>query len=592
MNIFHKKQKNSSNDASVAMDGANPTTAGGDLTDFNPAAIAKKKKRKKWPLILIVILLIAAIGTVVFLKTRAQKTQNAAANYTNYTVAKQDIVSSLSGSGSLQPADSYTVTTLVSGEVLSSNFSEGDVIAKNTILYQIDSSDVSTNLERAELSVSQSRKSYERKLENLENLKIKATSSGTVIELSVNVGDDVKAGQTIAKLRNSNVMQLTLPFNSSDAKTFTIGQAASVILDGSYEILNGSVSKISAVDQILSGNMLVRQVTIDVNNPGALSTSHSATAMIGEIACNAKGSFTYQSEAVISAALAGEVVALNAMEGDYVAKDQLLITLSSESLEDEIENAANTLKDAELALENQNDNLDSYIIKSPISGTIIDKTAKSGDKVSPNSSMCVIYDLSYLSLTLNIDELDIAKVSVGQTASITADAAEGHRYIGTITKVSINGTTASGVTTYPITIQITDTEGLLPGMNVEAEIVIESVKDVLAVPIGAVARGNRVLRQTDSVSTQENSNPAIPEGFAYVDVTVGLSNDDYVEITSGLSEGDIIAVTANETITTSVVTPFGTQQGGQIGGQTGGQTGGQGGIPQGGGTGTIPKTGG
>ena len=63
------------------------------------------------------------------------------------------------------------------------------------------------------------------------------------------------------------------------------------------------------------------------------------------------------------------------------------------------------------------------------------------------------------------------------------------------------GTTTNGVTTYPIEVQIEDTEGLLPGMNVSTEIIVNQVEDVVAIPVGAVVRGDKVLVKTGNTST-------------------------------------------------------------------------------------------
>lgn len=115
------------------------------------------------------------------------------------------------------------------------------------------------------------------------------------------------------------------------------------------------------------------------------------------------------------------------------------------------------------------------------------------------------------------------------------------------------GTTSNGVTAYPVTVRIDDTDGLLPGMNVDAEIVVESVTGVLAVPVEAVVRGNMVLVKDGGANAGESAAPSekafgpagaasVPEGFTYVRVTLGVNNDDYIEIKSGLSEGDTIAV--------------------------------------------------
>lgn len=559
MNFFHKNPKAKPLQEIATADEQLPFAETENAQGFQ-AAVKAKKGKKKWTIYLIAVLCIgiAVVSIYYYQKNKQSADGKNSVSYTYYTVTKQDLVSSLSSSGALLPADSYKVTTLVSGEVLSSNINEGDIVNKNAVLYQVDSSAISNTIARAELTLSQSQKNYDRKLESLQDLNITASESGTVIELLVKTGDSLKSGQKVATLRNSAVMQLTLPFNSADSKSFYLGQPAQVVLD-SYETLDGTISQISAIDQIMSGNMLVRQVTIDVTNPGALSPLQSATAMVGEIACNAKGSFAYASETSITTSLNGEVAALNVKEGDFVEAGQLLLTLTSTLMQDDLENAANSLKDAALALQNQYDNLNSYTIKSPIAGTIILKAAKVGDKLSNNAAMCTIFDLSYLTLSLNIDELDISKLAAGQIASITADAVEGKTYTGTVTKVSIAGTTSNGVTTYPITVRIDNTEGLLPGMNVTAVITFESRKNVLTIPIAAIVRDNRVLVKANAATQtpEGTSDPTIPKGYQYVDVNIGINNTEYVEITAGLVEGDMIAVKNSSTTPTTTQNPFG-----------------------------------
>jgi biotin carboxyl carrier protein len=124
-------------------------------------------------------------------------------------------------SGTLEAANSYTVTTLVEGNITSADFSEGDTVEKDTALYQIDSSDVSNNIEKAQLSLSQAQRSYE---SALDNAHVKSPVSGTVYSLDVSVGDEVKQGQTIATVRNSSTMKLTVPFPADDARNFTQGR--------------------------------------------------------------------------------------------------------------------------------------------------------------------------------------------------------------------------------------------------------------------------------------------------------------------------------------------------------------------------------
>ena len=152
---------------------------------------------------------------------------------------------------------------------------------------------------------------------------------------------------------------------------------------------------------------------------------------------------------------------------------------------------ASAVSNASTSLENAQENLEDYSVTAPISGTVVTKNAKAGDNIEggSGSTLCVIYDLSYLEMTMSIDELDISSVEVGQEVQITADAVEGKTYTGVVTEVSVAGTTSGGITTYPVTVRIDETDGLLPGMNVDAEIVISSADDVLAIPSAAVSRG-------------------------------------------------------------------------------------------------------
>ncbi|MDU1326011.1 MAG: HlyD family efflux transporter periplasmic adaptor subunit [Clostridiales bacterium] len=551
---------------------------------------SRKKGHGKKLVALVLVCAIAGGGLrFAFGRTKASAAPAASSAYTTAAVERRNITASITGSGTLEAANSYSVTTLLEGTILTAEFEEGDQVEEGTVLYTIDSSNASSSLEKAEISLNQSQRSYNNKLKNQEDLNVTATASGRVIALDVEVGDDVSAGQTVATIRNSDVMGLTVPFPADDAAGFSLGQTASVTLDSTFETLNGTVSKISAVDTVLSGNRIVREVTIDVSNPGGISTSQSASAEIAGVGSSSGGTFAYADEAAVTAKISGEVASLRVSEGDWVDEDQLLLVLSSDTLADEIQSASESLRSAQLSLESQYDQLADYTITSPISGTIIDKNYKAGETSESNQVLCSIYDLSYLTMTLSVDELDIADIAVGQTVSITADAVDDQTYKGVVTKVSVAGTSSSGVTTYPVTIRIDETDGLLPGMSADATIVLGSAEGVLAIPSAALMRGSLVLVTADSPTAAngasgESDASASQQGGGYVSVqvTVGIRDDNYLEITSGLQEGDTVAYIP----TTSSGNTFqmGMMPGGGIpgvGGMPGGGGGGMGGAPGG-----------
>lgn len=508
--------------------------------------LLRGKLTKKRVLLFCAIAIVLVIGAAVGIRMLGgDQTATAQMEYTTAKVERRDIETTLTGSGTLEPADSYTVTSLVEGEILNDTFEEGDKVEDGTLLYEIDSDDTTTTIERAQLNYDSALKSYQRKLESLDDLTVTATVSGTVTGINVEVGDEINSGAQLATLCDDRTMVLTLPFNTYDADQMNVGMTAQVTLDSSFETITGKVTKISGASTVLSGNQIVRQVTIEVTNPGAIAPGDTATAVVSNMACNQSGSFDYKNEATVTAAVSGTVTAIHVSEGNYLQKGQTMITLESDTLEDAVESSENSLNDAQLSLENAQETLDNYNITSPIAGTVVDKSYKAGDNVTSGKTLCTIYDLSYLTVTLSVDELDVKEVEVGQKVTVTADAAEGETYTGTVTKVSVSGTTSSGVTAYPVTIQIDETDGLLPGMNVDCTIQVSASENTLALPISAISRGNTVLvqRQEGAAEKLSTVTSEVPEGFEQVAVTLGQSDSDYIEILSGLEEGDVVAYT-------------------------------------------------
>ena len=508
----------------------------GKMNNFKKKFSGTSKTKKIIALILVIVIVIVAVKAC---SGKGKNDAMQASTYTMDTAVRTSIVESITGTGTLEPADKYTVTTLLKGDVLSDAFEEGDIVKEDQTLYQIDSSDMETSIEKAQISVSSAQRNYNTAVKALDNLNVKTKVGGTVTDVLVEVGDEVSAGQEIAKVRDDSVMTIELPFPADEADTFYIGQSAEVTLYGSFETLSGTVASVSGATQVMPGNMIVKNVKINVDNPGAISEEQMATAEVGTSGSTQSGKFQYKENRSVNAEVSGEVVEMVNDEGALVSDGSTIIRLESDNVTDSVQSASDNVKDAQISLENQYENLEDYTVKSPINGTVIEKLVKAGDTIDAGAKLCTIYDLSYLKMTMNVDELDINKISVGQDVTITADAVEGKTFAGKVTKINMAGTTTNGVTTYPVEVQIDNPdEDLLPGMNVSTEIVVSQADDVIAIPVGAVTRGNMVLVKTGANSSED---PSIPEGYEYVEVETGISNDSYVEIKSGINEGDEIA---------------------------------------------------
>lgn len=592
----------------------------------------KKRKGKSGRIVIVLIVVLAALLGGFFLykkKTSSQKSQGDQ-SVSTATVKRTDISSELTASSSLSPKDTYEVTSLVEGEVIEANFEEGDVVEKGQVLYRIDASSMDSDLSSAETSLQRAKESaqtaqsdYAEETARIAGNTYRSTASGYIRTLYIKEGDKVNNGTKIADLYDDSVMKITVPFLSGEAAEINVGDEAAVILEDTGEQISGTVTVVSSMEETLSGGRLVKNVTVEVSNPGGLTTDTAASVKVDGFVCSAEGTFAAKTETTLSVEISGnkslEIENLLPHEGSYVEKNSELFQVTTKTAEeylkefkDAVESADDNLENAENKLSNTQDNVDDYTITAPISGTVITKNAKVGDKISKSSSgtttMAVIYDLSTMTLEMSVDELDVSSVKVGQSVEITADAVEGETFTGTVTNVSLQSSYSNGVTNYPVTVTLDDTGSLLPGMNVDAKIILDSSENALVIPASALMRGNRVYVKKSSDSTEnadtqrndssdnvgdadserknhgdgtlnadsvdrqpdagaeasgsskgsgtDNSSSKstgsgksgssnVPDGFEAVQVTTGIINDDYVEILSGLSEGDKVYISSD-----------------------------------------------
>ena len=518
----------------------------------------KKRKGKSGRIVIVLIVVLAALLGGFFLykkKTSSQKRQGDQ-SVSTATVKRTDISSELTASSSLSPKDTYEVTSLVEGEVIEANFEEGDVVEKGQILYRIDASSMDSDLSSAETSLQRAKESaqtaqsdYAEEIARIAGNTYRSTASGYIKTLYIKEGDKVNNGTKIADLYDDSVMKITVPFLSGEAAEINVGDEAAVTLEDTGEQISGTVTVVSSMEETLSG----------VSNPGGLTTDTAASVTVDGFVCSAEGTFAAKTETTLSVEISGnkslEIENLLIHEGSYVEKNSELFQVTTKTAEeylkefkDAVESADDNLENAENKLSNTQDSVDDYTITAPISGTVITKNAKVGDKISKSSSgtttMAVIYDLSTMTLEMSVDELDVSSIKVGQSVEITADAVEGETFTGTVTNVSLQSSYSNGVTNYPVTVTLDDTGSLLPGMNVDAKIILDSSENALVIPASALMRGNRVYVKKSTGSGKSGSSN-VPDGFEAVQVTTGIINDDYVEILSGLSEGDEVYISSD-----------------------------------------------
>jgi multidrug efflux pump subunit AcrA (membrane-fusion protein) len=213
-----------------------------------------------------------------------------------------------------------------------------------------------------------------------------------------------------------------------------------------------------------------------------------------------------------------------------------------------------SIQQSELSVQNAQQQVDDCYITAPISGVVSVMDAVVGESVaSPAAS--IVGDGQIAEITLN--EVDAAKIAMGDPATLTFDAINGLSLAGKIVEIDPVGTVSQGVVNYNVKVGFTDTTNRIkPGMSVTAIIVTKADQNVIAIPNSAIKTQGSVsyvlapsgVMADADISASANGGIVLPAVPKQVVVTVGLSNDSMTEITSGLQAGDPFIV---QTLTTA-----------------------------------------
>lgn len=198
------------------------------------------------------------------------------------------------------------------------------------------------------------------------------------------------------------------------------------------------------------------------------------------------------------------------------------------------------VKAAEARVEALEATLKLRIIEAPFAGTITDIQPAPGDLVTAGTMAFRVDDLSQMLVDVEVPEIDINRIKVGQPASITFDAIQSKQYQGEVISVARVGSTGQGVVNFKVTVALINPDELVyPGMTAALSIIINQLDDVLLVP-------NRAVRTVDNQRVvyilQNNLPVAVP-------IEIGVSSDTFSELIGGdIKEGDLIVLNPPSTM--------------------------------------------
>jgi multidrug efflux pump subunit AcrA (membrane-fusion protein) len=348
-------------------------------------------------------------------------------------------------------------------------------------------------------------------------------------------------------------LTLTLFFSYAYEGEIRPGMSAQVSIPSMMTSVTGSVREVNYVNRVTPHGARLFMVVIELTNPGTLTAGIAASASIrtpgGEqILPYEADTLQYNRTVNITSRAAGDVIRADMLEFMRVSAGQVLMTLSEDTSERQLQALRQELDAARGAYEAAQAGLDRFYAVAPISGTIMSFPLSVGQVVEAETASgrpsIMIQDINTMFIEISIDEINIANVRPGMWADLNNFMGT-EFFSGVIESVSLQGENTQGITRYPAIIRVDNSDGrIMPFMSMEFSIVAAQSDDCLVIPLSAVKytmAGTCVFVRSDArpgnAIDAEEFMIDVPEGFYAIPVVIGLSDNRQAEIISGLEEG-------------------------------------------------------
>jgi len=202
----------------------------------------KGRKIKKKAVIIIAVLLVLIIALCGFFAVKAKKNdKNEEKKYTTAYAAVGDITETISQSGVVEPYERREITSLVKGEIIASQYEEGDYVEEGATLYRIDDEDAQLQIEKAQNNIEKANIDMQSTNKDIAALSIYAPSDGILSDFKLEEGNDAPGG-TIGYITNTDVLTADVPFTSYDFDKINVGDSVTVTSALYMTSLEGKVS--------------------------------------------------------------------------------------------------------------------------------------------------------------------------------------------------------------------------------------------------------------------------------------------------------------------------------------------------------------
>jgi HlyD family secretion protein len=572
----------------------------------------------------IIAIVVIAVAYWLWGVTHPATTQT---TYVLTTVKTGTIISTVSGSGQVSPSNEVTINPQASGQISQVLVTDGQHVVTGQPIAYISAIDEYNAVQTAKANLQSAQLALQKLEEPATTLSITQDQDAIAKAQASLVTDQTNLQNAYATAYSDIVSTfLDFPTIQSQLQDIVTGTEASKGTQWNIDYYENATINWDNIDSIAERSSTYAAYTTaaasydkayaDYQQTSATSATSTVSAMLDESysslqdmqnALNAMNSFIqfYESElknnnqapnneAVTSATtLSADVTKVNAhlsallSDKNQIASTEQAIVNDTASINEgeqslaqlqaganaiDIQTAQLNIQQQQNALQQAEDNLANYTITAPFSGTIADLNLNVGDTVSSGTSAATLITTNDLA-TLSLNEVDAAKVAIGDQATLTFDAIPNLTLTGNVVDVSPLGTVTQGVVSYTIKIGFaTQDPRVKAGMTVNADIEAAVHQNVLTVPASAIITQNGSTYVQAFVPPLTGAGATSSTGIVsatapqMIPVTVGISDNTNTEIDSGLTAGEQIVARSLSSASAKSAAATATSRGGFGGG--------------------------
>ncbi len=409
------------------------------------------------------------------------------------------VLQPVSASGNIELVDPHDVPLGATGTVNQVAVKAGDTVKAGQVLVTIDTVELERALRVAQLNVEADKAALAKLSESATPMDI-ASAQATVAQAQANL-DKVKAGPTDAQIAAAKATLASAQAHYNELKAGStpdqLTQLEATVKDKQIALAAAQ----QAYDQIKWRNNVgmsaeaatLQQATVDYESAVAAYKQATAPALASDMQTAVSAIQTAQQNVNTLYPTPADISTAEATLADAKAK---LADLLHGVTQADTDSANIALEQSLVSLQQAYTNLAAAKVTSPISGTVLSVTAQLGQQLASGTVVATVADTSQLELTIQVAEVDIPRVAIGQKATIQIDALPGKQFQGMVTDISPISDASSGVVDYPVTIRLVPKEldGVRPGMTSLATLVDTN-------PVGA----NSWLVPSNAIRPQGNT---------------------------------------------------------------------------------------